>query len=134
MKKIIVIIVVFFCAAACNTTQHTQALQKNKQQNIQVDSTKKSDVAKLPNIKIDTTKIVEIEKPKTVNVDVNNLEVGHTVYAKNCSGCHRLFNPNEFDYMQWQPILQRMFKKAKVEDKTTKSFIANYIAAKCKKV
>ncbi|KFF06217.1 cytochrome c [Flavobacterium reichenbachii] len=51
---------------------------------------------------------------------------GQNLYSNNCAKCHKLYEPKKFTKEEWQPILVRMQKKAKVDDVNMAS-ITNYI-------
>lgn len=36
------------------------------------------------------------------------------LYSQKCSGCHRLYNKNEYTVKQWEKILPEMSKKSKL--------------------
>jgi len=44
------------------------------------------------------------------------LAEGKSMYENNCAKCHNLKNPNEYTAEEWQPIMIRMQKKAKITD------------------
>lgn len=44
------------------------------------------------------------------------LAEGKMLFQDNCAKCHGLKNPNKYTPEEWQPILQRMQKKAKISD------------------
>lgn len=51
---------------------------------------------------------------------------GKIMYENKCAACHRLYAPKEFSKEDWQPILIRMQKKARLEDHDMAK-INNYI-------
>lgn len=51
---------------------------------------------------------------------------GKIMFENKCASCHRLYDPKEFSKEDWQPILIRMQKKAKLEDHDMAK-INNYI-------
>lgn len=53
---------------------------------------------------------------------------GKIMYENKCASCHKLFAPTDFSKDDWQPILIRMQKKAKLEDHDMAK-INNYIFA-----
>ena len=52
----------------------------------------------------------------TVSSSSANIQNGKTLYENNCAKCHRLYAPNEETAENWEPILKRMQKKARLED------------------
>lgn len=54
------------------------------------------------------------------------LEEGKGLYENSCARCHKLYEPKKFTQEEWQPILVRMQKKAKLDDVKMAS-ITNYI-------
>ncbi|MDQ6469109.1 cytochrome c [Flavobacterium sp. LHD-80] len=54
------------------------------------------------------------------------LAAGKSLYENSCAKCHKLYEPTKFTKEEWQPILVRMQKKAKVDD-TNMASITNYI-------
>ena len=54
------------------------------------------------------------------------LAEGQNLYSNNCAKCHKLFEPKKFTQEEWQPILVKMQKKAKLDDVQMAS-ITNYI-------
>ncbi len=56
------------------------------------------------------------------------LAEGRTLYENNCAKCHKLYNTSDYTAEQWSPILERMKKKAKIDDATTAKIYA-YVTA-----
>ena len=54
------------------------------------------------------------------------LAEGKTLFENNCAKCHSLYNPKDFSSEQWQPILIRMQKEARLDDVQIGN-ISNYI-------
>lgn len=54
------------------------------------------------------------------------LAEGKNLYENSCARCHKLYEPAKFTKEEWQPILVRMQKKAKLDDPGMAS-ITNYI-------
>ena len=72
--------------------------------------TQKSAVASAPQT-IDPSK--ETKPPVTLSLE--QVE-GKKLYENNCVKCHKLYEPEKFSQEEWQPILVRMQKKAKLDD------------------
>ncbi|WP_343697244.1 cytochrome c [Flavobacterium sp.] len=51
---------------------------------------------------------------------------GKKLYENNCVKCHKLYDPVKFSKEEWQPILVRMQKKAKLDD-ANMALITSYI-------
>ncbi len=69
---------------------------------------------------------------KTPDVAVaasNDLAEGKGLYENNCAKCHSLYKPSDYTAEEWNPILERMKKKAKIDDATTAKIYA-YLTAK----
>ncbi|MCP2027288.1 cytochrome c5 [Flavobacterium sp. HSC-32F16] len=54
------------------------------------------------------------------------LAEGKNLYENSCVRCHKLYEPTKFSKEEWQPILVRMQKKAKLDDIKMAS-ITNYL-------
>jgi cytochrome c5 len=54
------------------------------------------------------------------------LAEGKNLYENNCAKCHNLKNPKDYNAQEWQPIMIRMQKKAKISD-TDREKIYNYV-------
>lgn len=52
---------------------------------------------------------------KWTGTTIQDLKSGQEVFNKNCDRCHKLKNPKKFNEEDWQKILPRMGKKAKLE-------------------
>lgn len=74
------------------------------------------------------TPVAAIQPAETVNAVVLTPELveGQSLYSNNCAKCHKLFEPKKFTQEEWYPILERMQKKAKLDDVQMAS-ITNYI-------
>ncbi|MBD3583930.1 cytochrome c [Flavobacterium selenitireducens] len=71
--------------------------------------------------------------PETPAVEVastasESVRKGKILYENNCGKCHRLFSPTEETAENWEPILKRMQKKARLED-ADMALIHDYIFA-----
>lgn len=67
--------------------------------------------------------------PDVAVVTSNELAEGKGLYENNCAKCHNLYNPSDYTAEEWNPILERMKKKAKIDDATTAKIYA-YLTAK----
>ncbi len=55
--------------------------------------------------------VSEVAKPLTPELAEAKL-----IYENNCAKCHKLYQPESRTAEQWQPILLKMQKKAKISD------------------
>ncbi len=67
--------------------------------------------------------VTETAKTKELTPE---LAAGKSLYENSCAKCHKLYEPTKFTKEEWQPILVRMQKKAKLDD-TNMASITNYI-------
>ncbi|KAF2327370.1 c-type cytochrome [Flavobacterium daemonense] len=67
--------------------------------------------------------VTETAKAKELTPE---LAAGKSLYENSCAKCHKLYEPTKFSKEEWQPILVRMQKKAKLDD-TNMASITNYI-------
>ncbi|MHC0440929.1 cytochrome c [Flavobacterium sp. 3-210] len=67
--------------------------------------------------------VTETAKAKELTPE---LAAGKSLYENSCARCHKLYEPTKFTKEEWQPILVRMQKKAKLDD-TNMASITNYI-------
>lgn len=44
------------------------------------------------------------------------LAEGKSLYENNCAKCHRLYKADEFSKEEWKPIVDRMIKKAHMDE------------------
>jgi cytochrome c5 len=62
--------------------------------------------------------------PKAVNTE--RLAEGKSMYENNCAKCHKLFSPLDHTQTEWVPILNRMQKKAHLDD-AQMALISEYV-------
>ena len=65
------------------------------------------------------------------NVPLENLIQGRKLFINKCASCHNLYLPSQFTKQQWNPILMKMQKKAKLTDNQIK-MISAYIETNSK--
>lgn len=70
-----------------------------------------------------TPAVTETAKAKELTPE---LAAGKSLYENSCAKCHKLYEPTKFTKEEWQPILVRMQKKAKLDD-TNMASITSYI-------
>lgn len=66
---------------------------------------------------------------KVPGITMERLSAGKKFYISKCSGCHALKNPSGYTVDKWEPILQKMFVKAKLTDEEEKMLIRDYVMA-----
>lgn len=67
---------------------------------------------------------------KVPGVSFEDVKKGFQLYKTNCSGCHRLHNPNEYTISGWEKNLTEMIPKAKLmEDTAAQRMIRDYLYA-----
>ena len=49
---------------------------------------------------------------------------GKTLFLNNCSKCHDLYSPKDFNAEQWKPIMLSMQKKAEISDEEREKIYA----------
>ena len=106
MKKYFIFLLVII--AACSTSK----------KNISVEKSTKTELT--------------LAKEKVPGITNKRLKLGKKIYIQDCSGCHALKDPYAYTATQWDPILKRMFVKAKVTDSTDKKLISDYVISKSK--
>jgi len=65
------------------------------------------------------------------NVPLQTLTQGRELYVNKCASCHNLHLPSQFTKQQWDPIMNRMQKKAKLTD-SQREMISRYLETNCK--
>jgi len=63
---------------------------------------------------------------------LEKLQQGRKLYMNNCAGCHNLYLPSEFTVIAWEPLLNKMQKRSRIND-SQKELIAAYLVTNCKK-
>jgi hypothetical protein len=66
------------------------------------------------------------------NTSLDTLLAGKKLYANKCSSCHNLYLPTKYTYSEWQDIMIKMQKLAKIDD-NHKLIITKYLKVKSKK-
>ena len=64
-----------------------------------------------------TKTTVETKAPSTDNNNkvTLNTNYGKEIYESKCGSCHDLKKPNEYTFIEWNPIMNRMAKKADLD-------------------
>ncbi|MEO6406628.1 MAG: hypothetical protein ABIY51_16055 [Ferruginibacter sp.] len=71
-----------------------------------------------------------VARQRVPGITLSDLQKGYKIFATNCSACHRLHDPKEYTAKRWEPILVKMFDKAKMADINKRALVTNYIMAK----
>lgn len=76
-----------------------------------------------PKVVVQPSEPAVIQPPKPVEVvsaetpvSPEKLAEGKRLYDNNCAKCHKLFSPADYTREDWQPILVRMQRKARLDD------------------
>lgn len=65
----------------------------------------------------------------TATVMTSELAEGQNLYENNCAKCHKLYDTKDFSAEEWKPIVERMQKKAHLDDLQGQK-IYNYVTMK----
>ncbi len=68
----------------------------------------------------------QLDDAKSKHID---LEAGRRTYINNCSGCHELHTPAEFNKTQWMQIFPKMSQKAHLSISDSTEALAYLCAA-----
>lgn len=66
------------------------------------------------------------------NTSLEKLRQGRRLYMNTCASCHNLHMPSEFTNKVWEPLLNKMQKRARIDD-SQKELITAYLETNCKK-
>ena len=55
---------------------------------------------------------------------VLNSSYGKEIYESKCGSCHDLKKPNEYTFIEWNPIMNRMAKKADLDEMQKQNVLA----------
>lgn len=82
-----------------------------------------------------TKTTVETKAPATNNNNTIalNTNYGKEIYESKCGSCHSLNKPSDYTYNQWNPIMDRMAKKADL-DYMQKQNVLSYLKDNAKAV
>jgi cytochrome c5 len=66
--------------------------------------------------------------PPVVNATFSEADLaqGKQLYENNCAKCHKLYAPDSYDKANWETIVNRMARKAKITD-AEKSLVFHYL-------
>lgn len=75
---------------------------------------------------------IEWASKRWPQTDMSTLQSGKRIYTDKCSGCHGVKNPAHYTAIQWESIMVKMGKKAKLK---TEEFevISRYLITLSKK-
>ncbi|MGL2967504.1 c-type cytochrome [Flavobacterium sp. XGLA_31] len=76
---------------------------------------------------VPTTAATKTESASTVMTA--ELAEGKMLYENNCAKCHKLYDPKGFSAQEWKPIMDKMQKKAHLDDAQGLK-IYNYVTMK----
>ena len=63
-------------------------------------------------------------------VPLETLASGRRTWLQACSGCHRLYRPDERSEASWRAVLPPMARKAKLDDAASGAVLAWLLAAR----
>ena len=73
-----------------------------------------------------------IMQQRVPGITIEELREGVSIYKTNCSSCHRLHAPSEFDPLKWEKELNEMLPKAKITDPVVQKKLKDYLYAMAK--
>lgn len=62
----------------------------------------------------------------TEKIPLEDLKKGRSIYVNNCSSCHNLHNPNQYNSKEWEHNLNEMQARAKINDEE-KQLVYDYL-------
>lgn len=65
------------------------------------------------------------------NTSLEKLQQGRGLYIKQCGSCHNLYLPSSYTSKAWKPIMDRMQKRAHIDD-SQKELIMAYLQTNSK--
>ena len=78
----------------------------------------------------DTVSTVGLYTPSTTDVTTNatltELQQGRNIYISNCSACHSLYSPDDFNSANWSSILSVMAPRAGLS-KSDQALVLKYV-------
>lgn len=66
------------------------------------------------------------------SMTAERLAEGKKIYIQRCTKCHSMKDPANYTVQQWEPILVKMFVRAKLADEHDKTVIRDYVIASSK--
>ena len=83
----------------------------------------------LPIITEEQSRHLTTRWPQVTSVNLNE---GRTLYLSNCSSCHSLYRPSQFNDEQWERIMNDMQMRAHLTDDERELILKYLIAANLK--
>jgi len=68
---------------------------------------------------------------KVFNTTLDTLKRGRELYINKCGSCHNLYLPSKYTKQEWQQIMDKMQKPAKI-DNSQKELIKKYLETNAK--
>ncbi|VXA97359.1 Cytochrome C [Flavobacterium sp. 9AF] len=72
-----------------------------------------------------TVETIEVVEKKQTELSPEHAQ-GKLLYENNCGKCHALFSADKYTKEQWEPIVLRMQKKARITDEQ-RELVYNYL-------
>jgi cytochrome c5 len=72
---------------------------------------------------------IQLMQQKVPGITMERAQQGFVIYKNKCAGCHHLYKPAQYTIRQWDPIIKKMFPKAKVTDSLQQALISDYLHA-----
>lgn len=66
---------------------------------------------------------------KVPGITLENAKAGYKLYSEKCASCHQLYRPEKYTISQWNSILPKMFRKAKLSDEEQQKLVRDYVHA-----
>ena len=75
---------------------------------------------------------LRMAQAKVPGITMERIEHGNKLYVADCGKCHALKEPGNYTMERWDPILKKMYVKAKITDEADQAAIRDYVMAKSK--
>jgi hypothetical protein len=129
MKKLLVILVTGMMA--CSSSSKIKKTTAVTVPTTTVDSTTVTTTTTTTTVSA-TDPVMAKAMMKVPGITSERLAEGQKIYMQDCTKCHAMKEPGNYTPDQWEPILLRMFAKAKISDEHEKTLIRDYVIAKSK--
>ncbi len=70
-----------------------------------------------------------VMQQRVPGITIERVQGGFALYKVKCAACHRLYAPSKYTLAEWNDILKKMFRKAKVTDASQQASIKDYVYA-----
>jgi hypothetical protein len=117
-KTLFLLSAIAIIVVCCKSTQPAT----NKTSNTQMVSTPKS-------LLVPTESDVAIAKAHWQGTTLDNLTQGYSIFDDKCTDCHGVKKPQDFTTDEWNSIMPKMGRKAKL-DSTQYALVFHYILTK----